>query len=403
MFKRVSFPVILILTAIGTLGGRAGAREGANAWEFREAALADRTSLSYAIIKPESFDPQRTYPVLVAFPPGEQDRVNVEKGLEMYWSAEAVKRGWVVISPVSAPGSGVMGGSVRLVPELLDQLSAQIKMEEGKVYVAGVSSGGRSALRFAGEHPKRCAAVMTLPGRVDDEQAVMRLDRLKDIPLRMFVGEKDERWKETSERIVKRITTIGGDAHLFVLKDQDHVLGEPLNGAVLFDVLEGLRPGRVLDDAAIEKRLIPIPPESKAIGAVLDDFHDAAAKADGERYFRHFAPNAVFYGTDATERWSVDEFKAYAQPIFAKGKGWDYKPTERHVFVSEDRKTAWFDERLYAEHMGDCRGSGVLTLMDGEWKIEQYNLTIPVPNDLAKSFVQQIREHAKKATEGKSN
>ena len=56
------------------------------------------------------------------------------------------------------------------------------------------------------------------------------------------------------------------------------------------------------------------------VSAVLDDWHAAAAAADEERYFRHFAPNAVFLGTDATHRWTVEEFRRYAHPFFAKGK-----------------------------------------------------------------------------------
>jgi hypothetical protein len=33
---------------------------------------------------------------------------------------------------------------------------------------------------------------------------------------------------------------------------------------------------------------------------------------------------------------------------------------------------------------GECRGSGVLRQVGGDWKIAQYNLSIPIPNALAK-------------------
>src|SRR5262249_42795332 len=52
------------------------------------------------------------------------------------------------------------------------------------------------------------------------------------------------------------------------------------------------------------------------IGRVLDDWHDAAAHADEARYFGHFAPGGVFLGTDASERWDVAAFRAYAHPRF---------------------------------------------------------------------------------------
>jgi hypothetical protein len=47
-----------------------------------------------------------------------------------------------------------------------------------------------------------------------------------------------------------------------------------------------------------------------AVGEVLDAFHDAASRADGALYFRLFAEDAVFIGTDASERWSVKETKS---------------------------------------------------------------------------------------------
>jgi hypothetical protein len=38
------------------------------------------------------------------------------------------------------------------------------------------------------------------------------------------------------------------------------------------------------------------------VGAVLDDWHQAAYVTDESGYFGYFAPNGVFMGTDATER-----------------------------------------------------------------------------------------------------
>ncbi len=129
-----------------------------------------------------------------------------------------------------------------------------------------------------------------------------------------------------------------------------------------------------------------------AVTAVLDNLHDAASKADGKRYFNCFAPDAVFFGTDATERWTIDQFRVYAQARFDRGTGWTYHPRKRHVFLSRDRETAWFDEALHNEKYGACRGTGVLVKCDGAWKITQYNLTIPIPNEIALEVVQMIRQ-----------
>jgi hypothetical protein len=136
-------------------------------------------------------------------------------------------------------------------------------------------------------------------------------------------------------------------------------------------------------------------PEAQ-VSSVLDDWHAAAAAADEGRYFGHFAKEAVFLGTDATERWTVDEFRRYAHPHFAKGKAWSFKPVSRHVSFSGDGNVAWFDEALDTPNLGPSRGSGVLVRESGQWKIAQYNLSVPIPNDLMDDFKKRIDDFQKK-------
>jgi hypothetical protein len=126
------------------------------------------------------------------------------------------------------------------------------------------------------------------------------------------------------------------------------------------------------------------------VAAVLDDWHHAAAVADEARYFGHFAANGVFMGTDATERWTVSEFRDWAKPHFERKKAWNFKPRNRQIAFSADGNTAWFDEMLDTPNLGVCRGSGVLVRQSGEWKIAQYNLSIAVPNSIADALVKQI-------------
>ncbi|MFY2562590.1 nuclear transport factor 2 family protein [Corallococcus terminator] len=131
-----------------------------------------------------------------------------------------------------------------------------------------------------------------------------------------------------------------------------------------------------------------------AIATVLDDWHKAAADADEARYFGYFTPDAVYMGTDATERWSRDEFRAWSKPYFSKGKAWSFKATSRHIFVSKDGAVAWFDETLDTPNLGPSRGSGVLVKDSAGWKIAQYNLSIPIPNDIMDEVVKRIQTQA---------
>ncbi len=130
-----------------------------------------------------------------------------------------------------------------------------------------------------------------------------------------------------------------------------------------------------------------------AIDSTLNQFHDAAARADGRRYFSLFTDDGVFIGTDASERWTVKQFRAYAEPFFSKGQGWVYKPRSRQVAIADVpcKCIAWFDELLDSKNYGTSRGTGVLVKKNGSWKIAQYALTFPIPNDLATAMTAEIR------------
>ena len=114
---------------------------------------------------------------------------------------------------------------------------------------------------------------------------------------------------------------------------------------------------------------------------LLDGFHDDAANARFDAYFGRFATEAYFLGTDATERWSVEQFREYARDPFQAGKGWRYDVVERHIRISDD--IAWFDEQLDNLKLGRCRGTGVIIRQDGKWKIAHYSLTMLIPNQIA--------------------
>ena len=166
-------------------------------------------------------------------------------------------------------------------------------------------------------------------------------------------------------------------------------------GKMVVGVVVGLALGSCAGLRAEPGRSVPTMSEPSP-AATLDALHDAATRAEGERYFALFMPEAVFLGTDSTERWTLTEFKAYAQPIFSRGQGWAYAPSDRHVMLSADGATAWFDERVTNAKYGECRGTGVLQRGgDGQWRVAQYNLTKPVPNDLMEEFVQRMRDHGK--------
>ncbi|WP_291118729.1 nuclear transport factor 2 family protein [Flavobacterium sp. UBA6135] len=116
------------------------------------------------------------------------------------------------------------------------------------------------------------------------------------------------------------------------------------------------------------------------VNEILDQWHKAAAEANFDNYFNALSEDAIFIGTDATENWNKTDFMAYSKPYFDRGKAWSFKALERNVFIAADGKTAWFDELLNTQ-MKICRGSGILTNENNQWKIRHYVLSMTIPNE----------------------
>ena len=125
-------------------------------------------------------------------------------------------------------------------------------------------------------------------------------------------------------------------------------------------------------------------------GRVLDSFHQAAATADLAGYLALLTREMVFLGTDGSERWQGQEFRDFVSDNFSAGRGWQYSSVQRRITVSPDARTAWFDETLHNDALGQCRGSGVMLKTSEGWKIAQYNLSVPVPNAMVQQVVADI-------------
>ena len=138
-------------------------------------------------------------------------------------------------------------------------------------------------------------------------------------------------------------------------------------------------------------KIIDVDLEKSKIHVNLDLWHNAAAEANFDAYFNLMTSDGVFIGTDATENWQNNAFKNFSKPYFDKGKAWNFTPLQRNIYVSKDSEIAWFDELLDTQ-MGICRGSGIMKVEDGQWKVSHYVLSITIPNDQVKQIVEIKKE-----------
>ena len=209
-------------------------------YTFHTLTATDGTLLDYAVVLPNAYDPAKSYPVLLALPPGTQARDMVETTLDSVWAVEAKSRGWIVVSPIAPDGVMFIDDSARFIPELLNRIDADYKPEGGKVYLAGISNGGISAFRAAVDNPARIHAIVVLPGFPHPIEVVNKLSTIKDIPLAMFVGENDEWWVSRMQQAKAMLDGMGAKATLTVVPGEWHII-KSLTGAELFDLLESFR------------------------------------------------------------------------------------------------------------------------------------------------------------------
>jgi hypothetical protein len=127
------------------------------------------------------------------------------------------------------------------------------------------------------------------------------------------------------------------------------------------------------------------------LNQLVDNWHLSAAKADYQQYFDVTTKDFVFLGTAPGERWDKSAFQSFCKPYFDKGKAWDFKPSKRIWNFTANGTVAYFDEDLET-WMESCRGSGICVLVNGEWKIAYYNLTVLIENEKIKEFIKLRKE-----------
>ena len=140
-----------------------------------------------------------------------------------------------------------------------------------------------------------------------------------------------------------------------------------------------LLPVIILSCSAPEEK-VDLRAEEDRIQKLMDSWHQAASVADEDTYFGLMTDDAIYLGTDKSERWDKSTFMEWSEPYFERDTAWSFHSMDRVIYFSTDAKTAWFEENLET-WMGPCRGSGVLEWKKGEWKLAHYNLAMCIDND----------------------
>jgi predicted peptidase len=210
--------------------------QSATATVLDKTATINGTTVQYKVVVPNNFDPAKSYPAVLAFPPGGQEMQLVDVTIRNNYRAEAEKRGYIVIEPAAPNGDLFFEGGARIFPGFITKLLGDYKVQDNKFNVAGISNGGLSAFLTAANYPQYFLSVTGFPGYLDGATP-QQLAALSKMCIHMFAGELDSGWPEEMHDQADALRAKGYNVTFSLEKGQGHVMA----------TLAGAGAGRLFD------------------------------------------------------------------------------------------------------------------------------------------------------------
>jgi predicted peptidase len=185
---------------------------------------AELGTIEYLLYLPANYEEQDKLPLML-FLHGRGES-NGPLSLVAKWGpprivARGDKLPYIIVSP-QCPRTDNWGSTTqrsRLI-ELLDSVVGDLKVDQERIYLTGLSMGGFGSWRLAAEHPERFAAVAPICGGTSGRHA----EALKEMPIWAFHGDADsvvpiKRTRDIVDAILEaggtsiRFTTLEGIGH----------------------------------------------------------------------------------------------------------------------------------------------------------------------------------------------
>jgi predicted peptidase len=186
------------------------------------------STLSY-LFSPVSADANQPAP-LVLFLHGARDRgtdINVllKWGLPCFVN-ESNPLPYFFVAPQLPEGQTWIDREADVIA-LLDNLIVSQSIDPSRIILSGFSLGTAGAWHIAASHPHRFAGLVAVSGRVPNTLEASKLAALKDIPIQIFQGAKDEKLSvEDTQSIADTLRALGGTVDFTVLPEGDHFIAD---------------------------------------------------------------------------------------------------------------------------------------------------------------------------------
>ena len=186
-----------------------------------ELPFPDLAALTIFVAQPRKLNASG-HPVIIYFEGGGQEEKFAKRIMYSNFSREAVKRGYIFISPAAPCRTCTFSAKGdRYFPALFELLTKKLPVKDGKFHLMGYSNGGRSSLHLASRHPNWVASITTLPGMLEDPGR-KALAALAPLCISMHVGRKDRRFLRGQRQLVSRLKETGREIHAVEHPKQKH-------------------------------------------------------------------------------------------------------------------------------------------------------------------------------------
>lgn len=183
--------------------------------------------LSYLLYLPPAYaDDDRDWP-LVIFLHGRGESGHDLARVKVYGIARVIDQGEefpaVAVSP-QCPEETDWEAQSGAVWELIQEVIGTHRIDRRRIYLTGLSMGGRGSWKLAVEHPDAFAAIAPICGRIPQvDDFLVKVQILKDVPLWVFHGVQDPIVPVgNSDQIVASLRAAGAAVRYTRYPDADH-------------------------------------------------------------------------------------------------------------------------------------------------------------------------------------
>lgn len=183
--------------------------------EFK-AVITEEITLNYLLELPENYEEKndKKFPLLL-FLHGMGERGN---DLSMLYSngipkliTEGTKLPFITVMP-QCPETSFWTEESKSLKMLLDDMIDNYNADEDRIYITGLSMGGYGTYEMLSRYPGFFAAAIPICGGIGSMYTRMNLLTLKDTPMWIFHGEKDDVVPvKESENIYETLTSKGAE------------------------------------------------------------------------------------------------------------------------------------------------------------------------------------------------